>query len=102
MEGQFPGYVYLVPRGLLQRNPPRNIPKDNMRQLLVISSALLMAGSASAQALNEPFDTSVTGNFPPTGWTESNTGTPEIWVDTSAALLFAVPAGFAKSLLIHV
>ena len=65
-----------------------------MKQVLQLIVAIALASPASAQALNEPFNTSSTGAFPPAGWTETNTGTPEIWVDTSAAALFAVPAGF--------
>ncbi len=54
----------------------------------------ILTAPAMAQAINEPFDTSSTGVFPPAGWTETNTGTPEIWGDTSATSIFAVPAGY--------
>ncbi len=66
-----------------------------MRNLIVFSAAVLMAGSASAQAINESFDTSSTGVFPPATWSETNTGTPEIWQDTSIAPIFAAPAGYS-------
>lgn len=60
-----------------------------MRNILAISSVLLMAGSANAQALNESFDTSSTLLFPPSGWTSSDTGTGVVWADSST-YFFAV------------
>ena len=65
-----------------------------MKTLTSILAICAIAAPVSAQALNEPFDTSTSGAFPPAGWTETNSGTTEIWVDTSAAALFAVPAGY--------
>jgi hypothetical protein len=67
-----------------------------MRNLLVFSSALLLAGSASAQALNESFDTSSTGLFPPTGWSETNVGAGEFWEDASTGFFatLAADAGY--------
>lgn len=66
-----------------------------MRNLLAISSVLLLAGSASAQALNEPFNTSVTGVFPPAGWSETNNGTGELWAESSTYFFSTLSADAA-------
>ncbi len=65
-----------------------------MKTLTSLFAVCILTAPAMAQAVNEPFDTSATGVFPPAGWTETNSGTPEIWQDTSVAPIFAVPAGF--------
>ena len=65
-----------------------------MKKALTLITAVALASASQAQVLNEPFDTSTSGVFPPAGWTETNSGTPEIWVDTVGAAIFAIPAGF--------
>jgi len=47
-------------------------------------AVLALAGPASAQVLNETFDFSATGVFPPAGWTATDIGTfPVVWHEVS-------------------
>ncbi len=66
-----------------------------MKKALTLIAAAALVSSSQAQVLNESFDTSSTGVFPPATWSETNTATPEIWMDTSLAAIFAVPAGYS-------
>jgi len=43
-----------------------------MRMTSTLLAVLALSVPASAQVLNETFEYSTTGNFPPTGWTETN------------------------------
>ena len=45
----------------------------------LIALALLAAPAASQQALNEQFQFSLTGMFPPAGWVEINVNTGRTW-----------------------
>lgn len=56
-----------------------------MRNPLLASLIFVLAAPASAQVLNETFDYSTTGVFPPAGWSATTVTAPYEWLEASIA-----------------